>query len=59
MKTETNPFSKSSSKVVNAKNLFPVLRTLVVPIFPEPTSLMSFLRKILVKINPKGIDPNR
>jgi len=39
--------------------LFPVLRTLVAPMFPEPISLMSCLLKILVKIRPKGIDPQK
>ena len=53
------PFNKSKINVVIAKVLLPVLRTLVVPIFPEPTSLISFLRNIFVKINPKGIDPNK
>ena len=28
-------------------------------IFPEPTVLISFLRKILVNSNPNGIDPRR
>jgi hypothetical protein len=31
----------------------------VAPIFPEPISLISFFKKILVKMNPKGIDPNK
>ena len=37
--------------------LFPVLKTLVAPIFPEPISLTSMLVKVFVKINPKGIEP--
>ena len=37
------PLNKSRTNVAVARNLFPVLRTFVVPIFPEPTSLMSFL----------------
>ena len=45
--------------VANAKNLFPVLKTLVVPILPEPTVLISFFRKILVINNPNGIDPRK
>ena len=39
------------------RNLFPVLNTLVAPIFFEPTVLMSFFRKNWVNINPKGIEP--
>tara|TARA_B110000444_G_C18664025_1_gene512121 strand:- start:419 stop:550 length:132 start_codon:yes stop_codon:yes gene_type:complete len=27
--------------------------------FPEPIFLTSFFKKILVKINPNGIDPSR
>ena len=53
------PFNKSRVNVVIARNLFPVLRTLVVPIFPEPTVLISYLRNILVNTNPNGIDPKR
>ena len=53
------PFNKSRANVVIARNLFPVLSTFVVPIFPEPTVLISFLRNILVKSNPNGIDPKR
>ena len=51
------PFSKSRANVLIASNLFPVLSTFVVPIFPEPTVLISFFRNILVKSNPNGIDP--
>ena len=40
-----------------AKDFFPVLKTLVVPILPEPTFLISFPKKIFVIINPNGIDP--
>ena len=39
--------------------LFPVLKTLVAPMFPEPSSLISFFKKIFVNIKPKGIDPIR
>ena len=37
--------------------LFPVLSTFVAPIFPEPIFLISFFKKILAKIKPKGIEP--
>ena len=52
------PLNKSRTNVAIARNLFPVLKTFVVPIFPEPTVLISFLRNILVNSNPKGIDPS-
>ena len=42
-----------------AKEFYPVLKTLVVPIFPEPIFLMSFFKKILVIIKPKGIEPKK
>ena len=48
----------SRNKVKPAINLFPVLNTLVAPIFFEPTSLISLFKNNLVKINPKGIEPN-
>ena len=44
---------------MNATNLFPVLKTFVAPIFPDPTSLISFLRNIFVNMYPKGIEPNK
>ena len=31
----------------------------VPPILPDPISRMSFFKKILVKSNPKGMDPNK
>ena len=37
--------------------LFPVLKAFVAPILPDPTSLISFLRIIFVRIKPNGIDP--
>ena len=52
------PFKASSKRVITAKDFFPVLRTLVVPMFPEPTSLISLFRKTLVIIKPNGIDPS-
>ena len=47
----------SNNKTIRAKTLFPVLKTLVAPIFPDPISLTSFPVKIFVKIKPKGIEP--
>ena len=48
----------SNNKVKTATNLFPVLNTLVAPIFFEPTFLISLFKNNLVRINPKGIDPD-
>ena len=56
--TGTNPFMISKTKVRIARILFPVLRTFVAPIFPEPIVLMSCFIKVLVNINPNGIDPD-
>ena len=49
----------SSNKVEYPKNLLPVLKALVAPILPDPISLMSFFKKILVNKKPKGIEPNK
>ena len=56
---EKYPFNKSSMRVATARDFFPVLKTFVVPILPDPISLISFFKKIFVKTNPKGIDPNK
>ena len=53
----TYPFKTSRTRVVAAKYLFPVLKTLVAPIFPDPIFLTSFPVKIFVKSKPKGIEP--
>ena len=58
MRIGTTPLKMSKNKVKPAINLFPVLNTLVAPIFFEPTSLMSLFKKNLVKIKPKGIEPD-
>ena len=42
-----------------AKNLLPVLRTFVAPIFPEPIFLISIPPKIFAKISPHGIEPDK
>ena len=59
MMIEKYPFIKSSTRVPAARDFFPVLKTFVVPIFPDPMSLISFFKNIFVKTNPKGIDPNK
>ena len=59
MMIEKYPFNKSSNSVVTARDFFPVLKTFVVPIFPDPISLISFFKKNFVKTNPKGTDPKR
>ena len=50
-------FDKSSIKVKSANVLFPVLKTLVAPIFPLPIFLKSLLSNNLVRIRPNGMDP--
>ena len=57
--TEIYPFKISNISVAIAKVFFPVRKTFVVPMLPEPISLISFLRKTFVKMKPKGIDPNK
>ena len=55
--TGTYPFNTSNKSVIAASNLFPVLRTFVAPILPEPIFLISKFPKVFDKIKPKGIDP--
>ena len=52
-------FPISNTKVRYPINLLPDLRALVAPIFPDPTSLISFFKNNLVNKYPKGIDPKR
>ena len=59
MTIEKYPFNKSSTSVAIARDFFPVLKTFVVPIFPDPISLISFFKNIFVRTNPKGIEPNK
>ena len=58
-KTEIYPLRISNISVAKAKDFFPVRKTFVVPILPEPTFLISCFKKILVITKPKGIDPNK
>ena len=53
----TYPFKTSRVRVIAAKYLFPVLKTLVAPIFPDPIFLISPWPNILVINKPKGTDP--
>ena len=53
------PFVASSNKVNTARVFLPVLKTFVAPIFPEPIFLMSFFKKNLIIIRPKGIEPSK
>ena len=53
------PLKTSNKSVTKAKYLFPVLRTFVAPIFPDPIFLISFLINKFVNIRPKGIDPHK
>ena len=59
IKIGTIPLEMSKNKVRAAINLFPVLNTLVAPILFEPIFLTSLPKNNLVKIKPKGIEPNR
>ena len=52
-------FEISNISVANPITLFPPLNTFVAPILPDPISLISFFKKILVNKKPKGIDPNK
>ena len=53
------PLRASKISVPTAKYLFPVLRTLVAPILPDPLFLISLLVNSLVSIRPKGIEPHK
>ena len=54
---EKYPFNKSSKSVATARDFFPVLKTFVAPIFPEPIERISWFVNALVKMRPKGIEP--
>ena len=51
------PLRASKKRVNRAVNLFPALRTLVAPMFPEPISLISILETYFENKYPKGTDP--
>tara|TARA_Y100001936_G_C15847497_1_gene545398 strand:+ start:387 stop:737 length:351 start_codon:yes stop_codon:yes gene_type:complete len=51
------PLEMSNNKTIRAKTLFPVLKTFVAPILPDPIFLISPNPNNLVKIKAKGIDP--
>ncbi len=51
------PLMISKQRTINAKNLFPVRKTLVAPTLPEPIFLISPKPNIFVNINAKGNDP--
>ena len=57
MRKGKKPLKISKQRTMNAKILFPVLKTLVAPTFPEPIFLISPKPNIFVKINAKGNDP--
>ena len=56
---EIYPFKMSNNKVTMAKDFFPVLKTFVVPMFPEPIFRMSFPKNTFVIISPNGIEPRK
>ena len=53
----TTAFKTSKDNVPYPINLLPVLKAFVAPILPDPIFLISFFKKIFVRIKPKGIDP--
>ena len=53
------PFPPSSKSVAIAKLFFPVLKTFVAPIFPDPTDRISPRPENFTRSNPKGMDPIR
>ena len=54
-----NPFKVSNTKTNIANNLFPVLKTLVVPGLPEPIFLISPNPNNFGTKYAKGIEPKR
>ena len=57
MSTVQIPFEKSKRRVNNAASLFPVRKTLVAPMFPDPTFRKSPSPKTFEIRIPKGIEP--
>ena len=57
MRTAKMPFEKSKRRVKNAPNLFPVRKTLVAPIFPDPTFRKSPSPRAFETRIPKGMEP--
>ena len=53
------PFEISNRRVKNAASLFPVRKTLVAPMFPEPTFRKSPSPRIFEIRIPKGIEPTK
>ena len=58
-RTGITPFEISNINVRPAISLFPVLKTLVAPIFLEPIYLKSLFKKYLASIKPNGIEPDK
>ena len=57
IKNGIKPLMISKHRTINAKNLFPVRKTLVAPTLPEPIFLISPKPNNFVIINAKGNDP--
>ena len=55
----TNALRTGNKSLGYATLILDILKAFVAPILPEPISRISFFKKILVKINPKGTDPIR
>ena len=58
-RTGITPLVISNTNVRPAISLFPVLKTLVAPIFFEPIFLKSLFKKNLASIKPNGIEPDK
>ena len=59
IKKGINPFKISKQRTKNAKNLFPVRKTLVAPTLPDPIFLISPKPNIFVSTKANGSDPIR
>ncbi len=57
MRTAHRPFEKSKRRVKNAASLFPVRKTLVAPMFPDPTFRKSPSPSTFAIRIPKGMEP--
>ena len=59
MRTAQMPFKISKRRVKNAASLFPVRKTLVAPMFPDPTFRKSPSPRTFEIRIPKGIEPTK
>ena len=50
---------RTGNKLIGYSTLVLDILKAVAPIFPEPISLISFFKKIFVKMKPNGIEPRK